>query len=83
MSLDPNLADAITAFAATDPILVATDFDGVLAPLVEDPSTSRPVDGSMELLRELATLPGVFVAIVSGRHLAALQADSAAGEKLG
>ncbi len=74
MSLDPNLADAITAFAATDPILVATDFDGVLAPLVEDPSTSRPVDGSMELLRELATLPGVFVAIVSGRHLAALQA---------
>ncbi|MFC6703934.1 trehalose-phosphatase [Flexivirga alba] len=76
MTLDPKLGKALAAFAATDPILVATDFDGVLAPLVEDPSTSRPVAGSMELLRELATLPGVFVAIVSGRHLAALQALS-------
>lgn len=62
------------AFARVGPILVATDFDGVLAPLVEDPSASRPIAGSMELLHELSALPDVFVAIVSGRHLAALQA---------
>ncbi|HWC22200.1 MAG TPA: trehalose-phosphatase [Flexivirga sp.] len=74
MTLDPQLQQALSSFTAAGPILVATDFDGVLAPLVADPSTSRPVDGSMELLRELATMPGVFVAIVSGRHLAALQA---------
>jgi trehalose 6-phosphate phosphatase len=73
VTLAPPLHEALAEFAAAEPILVATDFDGVLAPLVEDPSTSRPVAGSMELLRELATLPGVFVAIVSGRHLAALQ----------
>lgn len=74
MTLDPQLEKALAELTTAGPILVATDFDGVLAPLVEDPSTSKPVDGSMELLRELAGLPGVFVAIVSGRHLAALQA---------
>lgn len=73
MSLDPRLQGALTSFAGSGRILVATDFDGVLAPIVADPSTSRPIDGSMDLLRELAALPGVFVAIVSGRHLAALR----------
>lgn len=73
MSLDPQLQKALSEFASAGPILVATDFDGVLAPLVADPSKSRPVAGSIELLGELARLPDVFVAIVSGRHLAALQ----------
>ncbi|GGB43772.1 hypothetical protein GCM10011492_38490 [Flexivirga endophytica] len=73
MSLDPRLQGALSAFAGSGPILVATDFDGVLAPIVADPSTSTPIAGSMDLLRELAQLPGTFVAIVSGRHLAALQ----------
>lgn len=71
--IDLQLRRALAAFAARERILVSTDFDGVIAPLVLDPSTSRPIDGSMELLRELAGMPGVFVAIVSGRHLSALQ----------
>ncbi len=73
MTLPPDLRTALAELTAAGPILVATDFDGVLAPLVLDPSTSRPIDGSMSLLRELASLPDVFVAIVSGRHLAALR----------
>lgn len=74
--IDPGLRRALTTFAMQERILVSTDFDGVLAPLVLDPSKSRPVDGSMELLRELAGMPGVFVAVVSGRHLSALQSLS-------
>lgn len=74
-----ELRKALASFAARDRILVGTDFDGVLAPLVEDPSQSRPVDGSMELLRDLAAAPGVDVAIVSGRHLSALQALTGVG----
>ncbi|NNG37818.1 trehalose-phosphatase [Flexivirga sp. ID2601S] len=70
---EATLPQALSAYAARSPILLATDFDGVLAPLVQDPSTSRPVDGSIDALRELARTPGVFVAIVSGRDLAALR----------
>ncbi|WP_265443555.1 trehalose-phosphatase [Flexivirga meconopsidis] len=73
MPLESSLAQALSAYAARTPVLLATDFDGVLAPLVQDPSKSRPVDGSMEVLREIARTPGIFVAVVSGRDLAALR----------
>lgn len=46
--------------------LVATDFDGTLAPLVPDPEQSRPVDGAVEALTALAER-GAHVAIVTGR----------------
>lgn len=73
MTVNPALAQALRDFAGRKRILVATDFDGVLAPLVQDPSTSRPVAGSMRLLREFAAMPDVFAAIVSGRQLEALR----------
>lgn len=76
---DPHLAAALDAFAGLPSVLVATDFDGVLAPLVDDPAASRPVPGSVELLRELAALPGTHVAVVSGRHLDDLRAVSGLG----
>ncbi|WP_158607524.1 trehalose-phosphatase [Flexivirga caeni] len=74
-----ELHGALSRFAAHERVLVATDFDGVLAPLVQDPSTSRPVDGSMQLLHEIAAMPGVFAAVVSGRHLDALGALTGVG----
>jgi trehalose 6-phosphate phosphatase len=57
--LRPNLADA----------LVATDFDGTLAPLVLDPQTSRPADGAIDALAALAGR-GVQVAVITGRDAA-------------
>jgi trehalose 6-phosphate phosphatase len=50
-------------------VLVALDFDGTLAPLVTDPQTSRPVDGTAETLRALAGT-GARIAIVTGRDAA-------------
>lgn len=47
-------------------VLVALDFDGTLSPIVPDPSQSRPVDGAVELLAELAGR-GARIAIVTGR----------------
>ena len=46
--------------------VVVCDFDGTLAPVVDDPSSARPLDGATGLLRRLAD---VFagVAVVSGR----------------
>ena len=51
--------------------LVATDFDGTLAPIVEDPAASRPIDGAVEVLAALAA-QGHEVAVVSGRPLSFL-----------
>lgn len=46
--------------------VIATDFDGVLSPLVEDPAMSRPVEGALDALARLARTVAQ-VAIVTGR----------------
>ena len=45
---------------------IVTDFDGTLAPIVDDPARARPVDGAAEVVDLLARRFGV-VAVVSGR----------------
>src|SRR5947209_4848174 len=47
-------------------VLVATDFDGTLAPIVVDPQQSRPVDGAIDALAALAAA-GARVAVITGR----------------
>jgi len=73
--LDDGLLRALDALAATPRPLVALDFDGVLAPLVDDREASRPLERSAAALAALAELEGeraVEVALVSGRPLEAL-----------
>ncbi|MEP6854752.1 MAG: trehalose-phosphatase [Pedococcus sp.] len=72
MTLPADYREAAQRFATCDRILVATDFDGVLAPLVLDPSTATPLPGTVEDLRALAALPQTYAAVVSGRDLATL-----------
>ncbi|MGH9165463.1 MAG: trehalose-phosphatase [Acidimicrobiales bacterium] len=50
---------------------VVTDFDGTLAPIVEDPAVSRPLPGAVDVLHRLADRYAV-VAVVSGRPVAFL-----------
>ena len=45
---------------------VFTDFDGTLAPIVDDPAAARPLDGAVEVLHRLSVHYG-RVAVVSGR----------------
>ena len=52
-----------------DGALIATDFDGTLAPLIRDPEQSRPVDGAIAALRDLADR-GAQVAVITGRDAA-------------
>lgn len=47
------------------------DFDGTLAPIVDDPASARPHDQAVEVLRQLAARWG-RVAVVSGRPAAFL-----------
>ena len=49
--------------------LIATDFDGTLAPIVENPEHSRPVSDAVEVLVALAKR-GAHVGLVTGRDAA-------------
>ena len=72
-ALDPGLDHALVALAGGGPLLLALDFDGVCAPLVDDPARSRMVPGTRAALRALAA-GGCRVALVSGRSLESLLA---------
>ncbi|MPR00415.1 trehalose-phosphatase [Modestobacter sp. I12A-02628] len=73
---DATLEEALVAFAAQRPLLVASDYDGVLARLRNDPSTAVPETGIGNVLAGLAAVDGVTVALVSGRGVADLRRTS-------
>jgi trehalose 6-phosphate phosphatase len=74
--LPAELDAALAEFAARRPLLVASDYDGVLARLREVPSAAVPEPGVAEALARLAAVDGVTVALVSGRGVRDLQATS-------
>jgi len=72
MSSLPSPDAALTALAADPtrrPVLLALDFDGTLAPIVDHPADARPVAGSVDAVERIASTAGVHVALVSGRGL--------------
>ena len=62
-----ELADALRPHISG--ALLATDFDGTLAPLVPDPQDSRPIAGAIEALATLARR-GAQIAVITGRDAA-------------
>ena len=54
-------------------LLVASDFDGTLAPIVSEPSRAEANRESLVALRALAEMPQTHVAIISGRALPILR----------
>jgi trehalose 6-phosphate phosphatase len=74
--LDPELDRALTTLAARRPLLLASDYDGVLSPLVDDPSAALPTPGVAAALARLAAVGGVTVALVSGRGVDDLRQTS-------
>jgi trehalose 6-phosphate phosphatase len=75
-SLPGDLDRALEELAAKRPLLIASDYDGVLSRLVGDPSAAVPEPGVAEALARLAAVDGVTVALVSGRGVGDLQATS-------
>ncbi len=74
-----ELSEALAGLAGRSRLLVASDYDGVLAPLVDNPAAARPLPAAIESLRRLGTLPDTFVALISGRALAELGVLSGLG----
>lgn len=70
--VEPALLAHLEAIAQVPVLLVATDFDGTLAPIVDDPAAATADREALVALRRLASLDQTHVAIVSGRSLADL-----------
>ena len=67
--LDPELRSAIGRIARVPQLLVGCDYDGTLAPLVDDPTAAGPLPEAVAAVRALAALPQTVVAVISGRAL--------------
>jgi len=64
--------EVIDGLARTPILLVASDFDGTLAPLAAHPSQAEPDRQAVVALKALAGMPQTHVAIISGRALSDL-----------
>ena len=71
--LDARLQRALTEVAATPRLLVTSDFDGTLAPIVNNPADARPLPEAAAALEELAGAPDTVAALISGRALSVLR----------
>lgn len=65
--------DHLALAARAERLLVATDFDGTIVDLQDDPDEVWPPERALRLLARLATCPGTLVAVLSGRSLGDLQ----------
>ena len=55
--LDPELRAALGRIARVPQLLVGCDYDGTLAPLVDDPAAAGPLPEAVAAVRALAALP--------------------------
>ena len=78
--LPDDLVAALTRVARVPRLLVTSDFDGTLAPIVNHPGDARPLAAAAGALRALAVLPATSAALISGRALADLAVLSGLGE---
>jgi trehalose 6-phosphate phosphatase len=62
--------DVLRRLAAAERVFCFLDYDGTLAPLAPAPPEAVPLPGTATLLQELAALPGMRVALVTGRMVA-------------
>ena len=63
----------LRSVAGAESVLIALDFDGVLAPLQDNPDTSQILPESARAIAALNTLPRTQLALVSGRDIATLR----------
>jgi trehalose 6-phosphate phosphatase len=71
--LTRELVGSLREIARVSRLLVALDFDGTLAPEVDDPEAARALPEARAAVLALLELPGTRVALVSGRSLQSLE----------
>ena len=81
LSLSPELLEAVHRVAGAEELLVAMDFDGTMAPLVDHAEDSRALPRSAAAFAALAELPRTTTALISGRALDSLRAVASPPEQ--
>lgn len=71
--MQPDLLEKLRAIAVSPLLLVACDYDGTLAPLVDDRDRAFPDAGAVRALRVLRALPWTTTSIISGRSVGVLR----------
>lgn len=69
---EASLAMRLGRVAASERLLVVSDFDGTLAPIVDHPDDVRPDPAALAALRALSRMRVTAVAVLSGRARAIL-----------
>jgi trehalose 6-phosphate phosphatase len=68
-----DLGAALESLGRADRLLVALDFDGTLAPFVDQPLSARALPEAVAALQRLEALPDTWIAYISGRPLSSLE----------
>ena len=75
-TLGDDIFSRLVALSRSPQLLVATDYDGTIAPLVDRPTRAFPLDLNVATMRALSTMPSTQSAVISGRSLRDLAAMS-------
>ena len=67
------LAEHWLTLARHTPLGILCDLDGTMVPFARTPEEARPDEQAIELVNSLELMPGVTMAIVSGRPRAWLE----------
>lgn len=67
-----RLERRLATLAGARTLLVVSDFDGTLAPIVDHPDDAAPDEDALDALRALGALPRTHAAVLSGRDRATL-----------
>lgn len=78
--IEQELARALESIASVPILLVASDYDGTIAPIVAHPPDAKPHREAIVALRTLSGLPQTYTALISGRSLRDLAGLSQAPE---
>lgn len=70
--IDASLTQKIAEVASASSLLVASDFDGVLSPIVADPASAQSDVVALAALVRLGLMPATYAAVISGRSRATL-----------
>jgi trehalose 6-phosphate phosphatase len=73
LGLSRELVGSLRELARVSRLLIALDFDGTLAPEVDDPEKARAIPEAHAAVLALLELPATRVALISGRSMASLE----------